>query len=158
MLAMKCDRCGAVYDIPEPGELTGFRWMSEDDSIAKRIDLCPNCVDALSDWMERIPEAKLTVPAKASPPEPEPILRDTWASEAELTVPEKAKRVRLDHNTLVEVVRDWVSGMSAEEIGRKYAITPGKVKKTCLNFKSRHPKEFRKFEEEAKGDSYIVNP
>ena len=53
MIARKCDRCGAFYDSPKEGELAGFQWVCGPSwSRLKLIDLCPDCTDRLSDWLE----------------------------------------------------------------------------------------------------------
>ena len=53
MIARKCDRCGAFYDSPKEGELAGFQWVCGPSwSRLKLIDLCPDCTDKLSDWLE----------------------------------------------------------------------------------------------------------
>ena len=51
-VARKCDRCGAFYDIPETGEVSGIYWMYGVAAVGSPRDLCPKCTDELSDWME----------------------------------------------------------------------------------------------------------
>ena len=51
-VARKCDRCGAFYDTPEAGEVSGIWWMYGAASVGSSRDLCPKCTDELSDWME----------------------------------------------------------------------------------------------------------
>ena len=51
-VARKCDRCGAFYDEPETGEVSGIYWMYGVAAVGSPRDLCPKCTDELSDWME----------------------------------------------------------------------------------------------------------
>lgn len=53
MIARKCDRCGLLYEEPKDGEVCGFRWaIGPHWYLGKLIDLCPDCTDMLSDWMD----------------------------------------------------------------------------------------------------------
>ena len=57
MIARKCDRRGAYYDAPKDYEVCGFMWLTGAGVSLKSIDLCPDCTDKLSDWLEP-PEEK----------------------------------------------------------------------------------------------------
>lgn len=53
MLARKCDRCGTFYDAPKDDEVCGFVWLTGGGGMSfKNVDLCPDCTDRLSDWLE----------------------------------------------------------------------------------------------------------
>ena len=53
MLARKCDRCGQFYDAPKDDEVCGFVWLTGGGGTSfKNVDLCPDCTDKLSDWLE----------------------------------------------------------------------------------------------------------
>ena len=51
-VARKCDRCGTFYDIPKTGEICGIWWMYGVEAVGGPRDLCPKCMDELSDWIE----------------------------------------------------------------------------------------------------------
>ena len=53
-IARKCDRCSQLFEV---GELAGFTWLTGYDEdgetqFGKQYDLCPDCTDKLSDWLE----------------------------------------------------------------------------------------------------------
>lgn len=54
MIARKCDRCGAYYDEPKQGEVSGIWWKYGVDSVGSLRDLCPDCTDKLGDWLEGV--------------------------------------------------------------------------------------------------------
>ena len=51
--AKKCDRCGAFYDIKENPilsiERTGTPYIN--NKYSKYIDLCPQCLEELKQWL-----------------------------------------------------------------------------------------------------------
>lgn len=56
-IARKCDRCGQLFELPKVGELAGFAWLNGYDEdgetqFGKQYDLCADCTDKLSDWLE----------------------------------------------------------------------------------------------------------
>ena len=51
-VSRKCDRCGTFYDIPKTGEICGIWWMYGVEAVGGPRDLCPKCMDELSDWIE----------------------------------------------------------------------------------------------------------
>ena len=56
-IARKCDRCSQLFELPKVGELAGFAWLTGYDEdgetqFGKQYDLCPDCTDKLSDWLE----------------------------------------------------------------------------------------------------------
>ena len=54
-IARKCDRCGAYYDEPKQGEVSGVIWWRYGmESFGGTRDLCPDCTDKLGDWLEGV--------------------------------------------------------------------------------------------------------
>lgn len=89
-VARKCDRCGQLFELPKEKELAGFAWLlgagptfePGEVEYGKAYDLCPDCTDALSDWME----------CKTDPEEkPAEIMEDTRSPFERMTPEEYAK-------------------------------------------------------------------
>ena len=168
--AKKCDRCGKFYDIPTVVELLGFRWLSMDDSIRKSFDLCSDCIDALSDFMEGAEPVM-----KPYVPEPD-IVSHTAPETAEPNItsmeilPEPAGAPQSDPNaesgevtrkklTEEDAVRLRLSGMMPTQIAEEYGYKPNAVSGYICNFKQKYPERYAEMVAEAeKSKTEPVNP
>ena len=75
-VARKCDRCGCYYDTPSTETLSGFQWLKGGVNPTSIIDLCADCCDKLSEWIEGDRE-KLTEPEPAKIPYEKPVIGDS---------------------------------------------------------------------------------
>ncbi|MGX8719848.1 MAG: hypothetical protein ACSW79_02035 [Eubacteriales bacterium] len=147
----RCDRCGRIYDLPEPGELSGFSWTSDDLTICKTFDLCPECVDSLSDWLENReePQAEEHPAAPAPIPYEKPVI---GGSLEEVQSPKK--RTKHSSETKEAVVRDLLRGEKQSAVVEKYGLANKKQASNIYTvFKNANPDRFAELEAEVRKEA-----
>lgn len=54
MFALKCDRCGKLYEAEENYQGQGYKYkLTRVGMLYDKVDLCSDCMSALQRWMEQ---------------------------------------------------------------------------------------------------------
>ena len=153
-VARKCDRCGAFYDMPKTGEVSGIWWMYGVETVGSPRDLCPKCTDELSDWMEG---GKLNAQhgedcsgleevGSGEAEEAETVCEtgDSEGGEAESAdlpdVPEE-KPEKLSYS-VEEQVRMRLAGMRTKDVATVCHVAPATVSANVSYFKKAKPERY----------------
>jgi len=159
-VARKCDRCGCYYDTPSTETLSGFQWLKGGVNPTSIIDLCADCCDKLSDWIEGDRE-KLTEPEPAKIPYEKPVIGDSVEEvtakgfvslleeveepeepekrgETVTSKPDEPESVTLGR----EMAKDFFTGMGYKAIAEKHGVDKKKTSNCVYAFKKACPNEF----------------
>lgn len=161
-IARKCDRCGRLFDLPKDGELSGFQWVAGPNwDRMKLIDLCADCTDKLSDWLEGFPEIVKEEPKTE-------ILGDKFLSETAESSDKLAEDSQSAPKEEVEevaeivtsrpdkapidveaIVKARLAGKLPKQIAKEYGVKPNTVSNYISNFKSDHADRYKELKEAA---------
>ena len=140
MRIIKCDRCGEIFDMPKVGELVGFQWVSI-GGMGRAFDLCPACMDRLSDFLEMVEELpeepEETPEEELEEPEETPEEKPPEAENVPDTPRKRGKRKPPEF-----YVRERLSGKSPRQIADENGVKANSVSRRIAKFKEDQPERY----------------